>query len=659
MKPALIRAAVVILTFRLVWMYLIPSWNQITTDFQNYYTAAWAVYHHRPLADLYDISWFQRETARAGLEGHTALFNYFTPISALLMWPIAGFQPLQAMRIWIVLNLAALLATVLLLARFLHAAPMFVALVALLGGDALGNNFAFGQFYAVLTLLLVCAIAWPGRRAASASCVAVATGVKVFPAFFIVQSAVQRRWKALVWAAVALVLLGVMGMAVMGWIPHRVYIEEVLPRAIRGEIQDPYNVRWNTLQALLRRALVFEPSLNPHPIANVPWLYFFIRTFVVLTISLMTLWTLRRKQLGFIEYGSVMAAISLITPSQASYHQILFFPAFTAAIHNERDARMKVALALVFTMICSNYMGALARRDSGWSMLVAFPRVYLVAGMWVLWLTRWERRFRTGAIAAILGFALLLAGVSAVTEWRRWKADDIDGAAMARPQEHGMVETDPTVGAAGLFYSTLTTGGYVLHPSAFGSGVVYESRGAITGRLANGVQIRWSGAAEPSLGPASVVAIGEDGQSIVERTEGDSDWHVALRRDTVLHDAAISPDGKTIAFAELANGRYRIAEWSRASLGVRTLLEGGADYRYPKYAPHANEMAFATNERGNWDVGRVSLNTLRHEILTSSYSNDFMPAYSPDGTRLYFASDRRRGYRFTAIYVISLSPPKL
>jgi len=109
----------------------------------------------------------------------------------------------------------------------------------------------------------------------------------------------------------------------------------------------------------------------------------------------------------------------------------------------------------------------------------------------------------------------------------------------------------------------------------------------------------------------------------------------------------------------LVNGRYRISEWSRASGAVRTLLDGSADYRYPKYAPHANEMAFATNERGNWDVGRASLKTLAHEIVTSSYANDFMPVYSPDGTRLYFASDRRRGYRFTAIYTIALGPQKL
>ena len=483
--------------------------------------------------------------------------------------------------------------------------------------------------------------------------------MKVFPAFFIVQCAVQRRWKTVVGAVVALLALSIMGVAVMGWLPHRIYIEEVLPRAIRGEIQDPYNVHWNTLQALLRRALVFEPGLNPHPIANVPWLYFFIRTFVALTIALMTLRALRQRQFGFIEYGTIIAAISLITPSQASYHQVLFFPAFAAAIHYERDARMKVALAFVFTMICSNYIGATARWDSGWAMLAAFPRVYLVAAMWGFWLIKSERLFKAATIGAILGLALLVATVSAMTEWRRWKADEIDAATMERPGEHGMVEMDPTVGGTGLFFSTLKTGGYALHPSAFGAGLVYESDGVITGRLPNGSEIRWSGAVEPSLGPASVVAIGEDGHAIVERTDGDTDWRVVLRRETVLHDPAISPDGTTVAFAELVNGRYRISEWSRPSLAVRTLLEGGADYRYPKYAPHANEMAFATNERGNWDVGRASLKTLAHEILTSSYANDFMPVYSPDGTRLYFASDRRRGYRFTAIYMIALSPQKL
>ena len=181
MRLALLRTAVLVLALRLVWMYLVPSWTEITTDFQNYYTAAWTVRHHRPLVDLYDTSWFQRESERAGLEGQPALFNYFTPISALIMWPIANFRPIEAKRIWVVVNLVALFATVLLVARFLNASRTTILLIALLGGDALGNNFTFGQFYILLTLLLVCVvICRDGEQLVSGLCLALASAAKLF-----------------------------------------------------------------------------------------------------------------------------------------------------------------------------------------------------------------------------------------------------------------------------------------------------------------------------------------------------------------------------------------------------------------------------------------------------------------------------------------------
>ena len=88
--------------------------------------------------------------------------------------------------------------------------------------------------------------------------IASATGTltKIFPAFLLVYFAIRREYRALMWSVAALIALAAVGFIALGWAPHRIYLAEVLGRTLRGEIQDPYNVHWNTLQAFVRRAFV-------------------------------------------------------------------------------------------------------------------------------------------------------------------------------------------------------------------------------------------------------------------------------------------------------------------------------------------------------------------------------------------------------------------
>ena len=79
MKRVALTAAIVLLAFRLVWMYVIPGWNVMTTDFPNYYTSAWAIRHGDPVVDLYDPHWFELEKNKAGLQGPPGLFSVFPP----------------------------------------------------------------------------------------------------------------------------------------------------------------------------------------------------------------------------------------------------------------------------------------------------------------------------------------------------------------------------------------------------------------------------------------------------------------------------------------------------------------------------------------------------------------------------------------------------
>ena len=658
-------AAVAVLGFRLWWMYLIPAWGHIETDFPSYYTAAWAISHDRDVSDVYDPEWFQREAELGGIHGIAALFNQYPPFTALVMWPLAKLPPLEVKRLWILFSLSALVITIILVSRITEWSSLWVTLIALLGGDALGNNFTFGQFYIVLTFMLVLAFYWMDRLPPLAGIlVALGAVTKIFPVVFILYFAVTRRLRAATWAVGASVAFTIIGIVVIGWTPYRVYVDEVLPRTLRGEMLDPYNVHWNTLAALARRALVFEAGLNPEPILNAPLVYFFLRTFITVVVLLVTFMLLRPRvskdqpASELVPFAFIIAALLVVMPIQTGHLQIVLFPGIAALVHTTKDVRLRGSLLLLFALICSNVMGAGTGWSRGWAMLVAFPRVYLVLALWLALLAAIGiGRFRRGMLFTATAGAILFGLVAVAREQMRWTQDELDKAVLVRGKNASSMETNPTTGDNGVKFSSLEATGFApLHPSASGSGFVYESERTILGRLANGTAVRWSNATEPFLKENIVVAVREEEGSwaVIERSTDDFDWRVLFHRSVPVHDPVLSPDATRIVFSERIDGHYRISEWNRQAGTTRPLIEGKADYRYPAYSVSNSSLFFASNPLGDWDVFRFSLEDGTRQRLTSSGANDFMPAVSPDGKTLYFASDRRRGYRFSAIYQMDL-----
>jgi hypothetical protein len=257
------------------------------------------------------------------------------------------------------------------------------------------------------------------------------------------------------------------------------------------------------------------------------------------------------------------------------------------------------------------------------------------------------------AAAAVLLFAFASGGL----EYGRRRLDELDRASMAAPRTAARLQTMPTVGESGLVYSLLDRDGYSLfHPSAFGRSLAYEANNDVAIVLPDGRRASGKGLTEPAMGAGSVVAIREtpDGAALMEFS-ADGEWREILRRSSVVHDPAIASDGSRIAFSELHEGRYSIWEWDRETGETRLLLHGAADYRHPAYDPLGGRLAFSTNEKGDWDIARLTIDGGAVETLTRSAGNDLMPAFSPDGRSLFFASDRRRGHRYTAIYMIALA----
>jgi len=549
-KKFLLFAIVVLLGGRLVWMYIIPAWKTIVTDFPNYYVSAWAVRHGGDLSQLYDPVWFEREKHRSGIERPAALFNYFPPMNALIMWPLAELPPMQAKRAWTIINVISLGAVIALTMKASGLGWLPATAVAFLGLDALGTNFSYGQFYVVLTLLMLTAIL-SAYRFPSIAGIASAAGMltKIFPAFLLVYFILRRQYRALLFSVGAIIILMIIGLFLLGWAPHRVYLEEVLSRTLRGEVQDPYNVQWNTLQALLRRALVREETLNPAPIYDAPWLFFFLRPIVSLTIVALTLFAIvRARQRNILaEFGAIIAMISLITPSQAGYHQFLFYPAVANGIAQSRRPSIAVGLAGIFALICSNIMRATAGFDSGAAMLFAFPRVYLVAILWAFFLFALrppKPAIGSKFLIATSSILLIFAG-AAFSENKRWIDDVADRAVLVPMPPPSFLEIQPRFEGNRLITSSLSRDG--LSP----------------------------------LSPEEAPALSPDGLWIAYATNVRGNWDIALRstrtgevRFLTTSSAndltpTFSPDGKSVYFASDRHRGYRFTAIYRIDIDVQ------------------------------------------------------------------------------------------
>jgi hypothetical protein len=313
-------------------------------------------------------------------------------------------------------------------------------------------------------------------------------------------------------------------------------------------------------------------------------------------------------------------------------------------------------MAAAFVLICSNLMAAGARWDTGWPMLLAFPRAYLLVALWLMFLSAFRfPEVNRRAIAVGFGLAVVAAGLTTARELERWTRDETDGAVIADPSQKYMAMF-PTTGPGGVIYSSFFEGAPQHTSSYFGKGLVSESRGKISGCCLNGVPFSFPGATEPAAGRDAIVALRADGLAtvVVERSASDTDWRELFRRPSIVHDPAVSADATRIAFSEWADGRYRISEWRREDGSIRTLVSGDGDYRYPAYSPSGRWFFYAENVTGEWNVVALPGGNAPRRVLTTSEANDLMPVVSADERTLYFASDRRRGYRYTAIYKMPL-----
>jgi glycosyl transferase family 87/WD40 repeat protein len=702
------RVLLGVLVLYFITKAFLPAWTHLNSDFPNYYLVASLYRRGYPVERVYDWTWFQREWDHTGSEHRVVSYHPLTEPSALVIAPWARLRPLPAKHVWLVMNLLFLALTAVLLKFSTTIRLRTIALLIFLATFPLRDNFLLGQWH-VFVLLLLTLAAWlyfGGRFFSSGMVLAIAAGMKIYPALFLIYFVFRKQWRAALGLIVGLLAVAALSVGVFGWDACVIFAREVLPRALRAETIDPYNVEWGSLSALLRRLLVSEPELNPSPVAHVPWLFALLQPLLHGLILVVFMWAIGlrtgKSEGGKLEWAGYLFMLLLVSPQPAPYHFVALILVAVLVIDDlvrHQQPALAGWVALIYALICGPLhrvpRPAVAR---GWSNLLFFPKLAVLvvfAGVLLgILISRAPESFRSGLYlrnAAIAGCCLIaLVTVGFVSNLRHLKGqfENYKSRLFARPDDP-LFASDPKVTASGIWFVGMTKDGYVLrrlraglvqdfagtegdwiHPAALeqGSTVWVEQAWAGGSRVMHFLAddaAQSAAAMTVEAEEAEEPVVSADGELLaftrevkgrnslwIRPLQGDEKTKAASERQIVgaeydVRDASFAPDHRLV-FSARRQGRFRLHVVEQSGK-IEEMSNPICSARYPAISPDGEWMAFSCEQGGSWQLHSMNRRTGEDVQLTSAECNSITPAWTLDSKRLVYATDCGRGLGLTAL----------
>jgi hypothetical protein len=656
----------------------LPAWQTLNTDFPNYYLAA-SLYHRGiPLDRAYEWVWFQRQKDYLSVSQPLVGFVPNPPICALPILPLSGLPPLAAKRAWLVLNLGFFVLALELLRRATKLPWRRVGLVSLLCVVPLRANFLVGQYY-ILILLLICAAYYSaclGHRLTSGMFLAAGASLKLFPALFLILFVWRRDWRSAAGLILGVAVFATISVALFGAPVHWVFLIEVLPRALQGDMVGPYNLQWNSFSALWHHLFLFEPELNPSPLLNSPVLYAFAQatTAAMLLVSfLLATSSNHAKRIVALEWAALVSLLLLLSSMPSSYHYCVLI--FTGVIGIDEllkieDKRKALAFILLFSIACAPVPGRIAK--------LFLPRLCGTLALYTILLhtLAFAKGFRIGrrwlATAVLASAALTISNLSSVKnrteDFRRRLSNVSTGYSASNPVAIGdrVVFTemfDQKYAALSLQNGegreipisgdVLSVGGNEHSPIGYFEQVTRQSS-IVKLSLASSIPIPehlWEGQRPTISSDGRWLAFvrEEHGRSTVWLFEADSQRTAQLivKGAPNILDVSVTSEGDLIAAVGTVSEPHLVLV--RRSTGVIEPLSGLAGpARYPAISHDGKRVAFSRRKWGSWQLVVRDLATGAEQQLTHTACNATLPSWENANTLLY-ATDCGRGLGLSAI----------
>lgn len=323
-----------VLTILFTRFGFIPAWNNINSDFPNYYTSSRLLTEGNSLSNIYDDKWFQGQINEYGIN-EKGKFSPFPPPTVFVMVPLTFLTPLTAKRIFILLNLAALFITAGIFKKISGISFINCLNIILLSGSALINNFLFGQLYLLILFLIVLGYynMINGKEYSAGILWGIGAAVKYFPIIYIPMLIIQKKWKAVYALMLSIIIINVLAYISLGSGVYSGFFSHVLFSHLNGNLssQSNFAISFQSWNSLLRILFIYDPVWNKFPLLNSPLAFQAARFFVYLLFASVTGFVLFRirnsKDLMPVSASLMTITLFVLTPASATYHLLLLsFP---------------------------------------------------------------------------------------------------------------------------------------------------------------------------------------------------------------------------------------------------------------------------------------------------------------------------------------------
>ncbi|HVC34155.1 MAG TPA: glycosyltransferase family 87 protein [Chloroflexota bacterium] len=389
-------ATVVGLATALAFLLLVarPAATHLTHGFSAYDTAARLLLEGQSPIRFYDDDWFRQQTIRLGFAGADDIYNLNPPTTALLLWPLAGLDPISAKVAWTALNLSflalALFGLVHLTRGGLPAAVVGVVIVAVF--QPVREEIGLGQAYALLLALEV-ALLWADQTRRDpvvglvlGTMLSFKTAGIALPGLLLA----QRRWRALDWTALtgaAIVAITLPWLGVEAWGRYLSLLSRF------GGQPEIAVTAYQDLPGVWLHLFRFDQIWNPAPLVVLPWLALILlaaTAFGLVGYTTRVTWateppSAQARTLAFAAWASLSLVLS---PVSEDYHYTLLLVPIAIVLADWRDSprswRTATILALaVFLVGAPLPYKAPALTAGAWALL-AYPKLYGALLIWWL-----------------------------------------------------------------------------------------------------------------------------------------------------------------------------------------------------------------------------------------------------------------------------------